>query len=89
MVMSGCVITATAVTATAMATLSLYTQRHSLGRLKAPPTHPADSGGRSGRRPIRGWDTAVADSGPTRPPSFPAPPTLTVGHPTVWTVPNP
>jgi hypothetical protein len=38
------------------------------GRLKIPPTHPADGGGPERPPTDTGWDTAVADSGPTRPP---------------------
>ncbi len=35
---------------------------------RVPPTHPADGGGPEWPPTDMGWDTSVADSGPTRPP---------------------
>ncbi len=49
------------------------------------PTHPPYGWRRPPTDP--GWDTAVTDSGPTRPPSFPAPLTLSAGRPAVRIVP--
>ncbi len=59
MIKRGCALTATADQTVGPAAppprpLLTHYQYHSSGRLKAPSTHPADSGGRSGRRPIRG-----------------------------------
>jgi hypothetical protein len=58
-----------------------------IGSLEITPTHPADSGCPERPPTNTGWDTAVDDSGPTHPPSFPAPLTVSAGCPAVRTVP--